>query len=170
PAQRPGEAEPMDETEREREHPPALEAPPPEATAEEVFDAHERDRCGDGRLDEARWRAHDVERGKGERDRGSGSEGRDDLHGITEARADEQHAEQEEQVVVAREDVLDAEEEEQGRRRWRLRAGSHLDLRRRTVAREDAREDLAAARVAHGQVLLVTARQRIEERRSKTQW
>src|SRR4030095_2372400 len=91
-------------------------------------------------------------------------------HAITESRADEQHAEEEEQVVVAREDVLDAEEEEPGSRRWRLRAGSDLDLRRRTVAREDAREDLAAAGVAHVQVLLVTARERIEERRSKTQW
>ena len=80
--------------------------------AQEVFHAHRDDAEGNQRLDEARRRDHPTERGKGQ-GRGVGDgEGGHDAHQLPEAPAEQEHADEEGDVIAPLEDVLGAEPEE----------------------------------------------------------
>ena len=125
-----------------RRRPAALERP-------KVLRADEDDAGRDQRLDHPRGRRQEVQGGQGEGHRVRHGESGHDLHQLGKGSAQEHQPDQEGQVIVAGEDVLDAESEEPaepapGRARpARLERGS-LQLRhalRELVGSEvDARE------------------------------
>ena len=151
--QRAGEAEPVQQAERERDHPRPLRrqawpaAPRVQDLRGEQQDA-ERDRGFDGRP----GHVNNAERGERERDRVRDREGRDRPHEHARAAHDQHQREDEQQMVVAEQDVLDAVRSRRRRRpRWALaprqsRATVARDGRAsssaRAVAKLHAREDV----------------------------
>src|SRR5262249_1654645 len=100
--ERSGETEAVDEAEEEGEA-PALSR----VAQEDVLDANIRDRKRDGGVDEAGSRAHRAGEGRAAPDRMGDCERGDDGEELFRARADEDQAEEEDEVIVAGEDVLE---------------------------------------------------------------
>jgi hypothetical protein len=120
-AERERESEAVDEAEAERDRQtPAQPGRRPAAQREhDVLERHVDDRRGDERLDERgepQPAGRDAERRGGERDRVGDGERRDDEHERAEAAEGDHQAEDEQQVVGAIEDVLEAEPDEGERR------------------------------------------------------
>ena len=100
----------MDQPEAEADEP----APDHDRAQEEVLGGDEGDRQRDHRFHEPVGQHHDVEHGQGQRDAVGQRERRDDLGQRQPAAAAQEQPEQEEQMIPAGEDVLDAEENEAG--------------------------------------------------------
>ena len=112
----------------------------PEVLRPDIDDAR-----GDEWLDGARRRRQQPERGHCERQRMGRGESGDDLHQLQRAPSEQQQADEEREVVVAGEDVLDAEEEKTTERASR-RSGPP-GLERRFVPLGDPLRQLAMAEV-----------------------
>src|SRR5215468_8252323 len=103
-----GEAEAVHETEEEADE-PALRR---RVLAQEVFQGDPDDGQRDGGLDDAAGHRHHAQHGESQRDAMGDREGGDDLEEGEEATAPQQQHEQEKEMVIAGENVLDAELEE----------------------------------------------------------
>src|SRR5258705_6999081 len=103
-----GETESVEEAEEKAHHPARRGG----VAEEDVLEGDVDDRCGDDALDEPLGDRDEAEHGEGERDAVGDGESGDDLEEREEAAAPEQQCPQEEEMVVAGQDVLDPEAEE----------------------------------------------------------
>ena len=126
-AQHVGEPEAVDEAERERD-PRAHVAAVPD---QQVVGADVDDAQRDGRLDDARRRRHDVQRRERQRDAVRDGERRHDHRELADRAAEQQQADEEQQVIGADEDVVDSRGQEllDHRQRALPRAGEVLEAR-----------------------------------------
>ena len=111
--------------------------------AQEVLEGDPHDGGGDGRLHDAGGNGHHSQHGEGEGDAVGNGEGGDDLEERQEGSPAKQEGGEEEQVIVAGEDVLDAELEE-SRLRGAAGASSHRDPALARLGREGELPRLAA--------------------------
>ncbi len=102
------ETEAVDEAEEEADEP----AQGRHVAEEDVLEGHVDDGRGDDALNEPLGHGDEAEDSQGQRDAVGDGEGSDDLEERQEAASAEQQGPEEEEVVVAGEDVLDAELEE----------------------------------------------------------
>src|SRR5262249_46974009 len=104
-SQRPREPEAMNQAKAQRDGPTPLRilAPP------QVLDTHVHDRQRNQRLDQAARRGHHAERGERERERVRERKTADNRQNAAWPPAHDQQPKQEQEVIVARQNVLDAE-------------------------------------------------------------
>lgn len=100
-----GEAEAVNQAEREGQR-DRLRRPNP---GSEIACRHVYDRRRDGRLDDGRWKIRETEHRRRQGQRVSDGECRDQAHDDGRRARGQQQREQEQKVIVARDDVLDAE-------------------------------------------------------------
>jgi hypothetical protein len=88
------------------------EAVPQARFAEDILDRHPQDRGGDKRLDDCARRAHSAGHRQRQGEAVGKREGGHDAEHPPQARGADQKGKQEEEVIVASEDVLDAKPNE----------------------------------------------------------
>src|SRR5438552_11137145 len=106
-AQHAREAQPVDQTEREREHPPVTSL-----RDEEVLRGHVDDRRGDQRFGHRSWQTDQIESREQQRDAVGDCERRHHAHHVAQPLRREEQRHEERDVVVPDEDVMHAPQDE----------------------------------------------------------